>query len=109
MCSRSLAAHETCGQEFDSTTLSHGLRCVPSLSSLSFCRFCRAGRPERHLKAWGSFEDCDSAQVCFLLVARKRGDSVRVERMTSSPVKVLMSCCRLITLTPVISTIRYCT
>ena len=43
-----------------------------------------------------------SRRYCFF-VPRKRGDSDRVKSTTSSPVTVLMSWCRLDTLTPVIS------
>ena len=43
------------------------------------------------------------AAVYFLLVSRNRGDSARVKSTTSSPVTVLMSWCRLNTLTPVTS------
>ena len=39
----------------------------------------------------------------FFLASRKSGDSARVKRTTSSPVTVLMSWCRLSTLTPVTS------
>jgi hypothetical protein len=42
-----------------------------------------------------------SRGVYFILASRKMGDSASVKTMTSSPVIVLMSCCRLTGLTPV--------
>ena len=39
----------------------------------------------------------------FFFVSRNRGDSARVKSKTSSPVTVLMSWCKLTTLTPVTS------
>ncbi len=45
-----------------------------------------------------------ASQTCyFFFAARKQGGSARVKRTTSSPVPVLMSWCRLSTLTPVTS------
>ena len=41
------------------------------------------------------------SETLFHLVSRKSGDRVRVKRMTSSPVLVLMSWCMVSTLTPV--------